>query len=66
MERVRQERKNNQLAGIEGPKGFGKGRVEPPMQIPKEVHDDRPLQKQPQSQKEEHQKIYQKMMNHQS
>jgi len=46
-ERVREERKANQLTGTEGPKGFGKERVEPPIQIPKEVHVDPPLQKKP-------------------
>ena len=56
-ERVREERKANQLGRIEGPKGVGKERVEPPIQIPKEVHADPPLQKQPQSQKEQHQRI---------
>jgi len=56
-ERVREERKANQLADTEGPKGFGKGRVKPPIQIPKEVHADPPLTKQPQPQKEEHQMI---------
>ena len=54
--RVREERKANQLAGKEGPKGFGKGRVDPPIQA-KEVHAGPPLQKEPQPQKEEHQKI---------
>ena len=56
-ERVREERKANQLAAKEGPKGFGEGRLEPPIQITKEVHAEPPLQKEPQPQKEEHQKI---------
>ena len=56
-ERVREEKKANQLAATEGPKGFRKGRVEPPIQIPKEVHVVPPLRKQPQPQKEDHQNI---------
>ena len=47
-ERVKQERKANQPAGTEAPKGFGKGRVEPPIQITKEVHVEPPLQKETQ------------------
>ena len=47
-ERVKEERKANQLAAKEGPKGFGKGRVEPPILITKEVHTEPPLQKEPQ------------------
>ena len=56
-ERVRQERKANQPARTEAPKGFRKGRVEPPIQIPEEMHADPPLTKKPQPQKEEHQNI---------
>ena len=47
-ERIREERKANQLTAKEGPKGFGKGRVEPPILITKEVHTEPPLQKEPQ------------------
>ena len=56
-ERVREERKGNQPAGTEVPKGFGKERVDLPIQLPKEVHADPPLTEKPQPQKEEHQKI---------
>ena len=56
-ERVRQERKANQPAGTEAPEGFGKRRVEPPIQIPKKVHAGLPLTEKPQPQKEEHQNI---------
>ena len=56
-ERVKQERKANQPAGTEVPKGFGKGRAEPLIQIPKEMHADPPLTEKPQPQKEEHQNI---------
>ena len=56
-ERVIEERKANQPAGTEASKGFKKGRVEPLIQLSKEVHADPPLTKKPQVQKEEHQKI---------
>ena len=56
-ERVKEERKANQPAGTEVSNAFGKGRVEPPIQIPKEMHVDSPLTKQPKRQKEEHQRI---------
>ena len=46
-ERVREQRKANQLAAKEGPKGFGKGRMEPLILITKEVHVEPPLQKEP-------------------
>ena len=56
-ERVKEERKANQVATKEGPKGFGNRRVEPLIQITKEVHAEPHLQKEPQPQKEEHPKI---------
>lgn len=52
-ERVREERKATQ-----GAKGFGKGRVEPPIELPKDEHAQPPLQQKPQPQNEHQQNIF--------
>jgi len=46
-ERVKEEKKANQVNVKEGPKSFRKGRGERPIQITKEVHAEPQLQKEP-------------------
>jgi len=48
-ERVKEERKANQVSSKDVLKGFGKDRVEPLTQITIEVHAEPQLQKEPQS-----------------